>query len=49
MLKFKRNILITNDYHFFLNRIYFTSNDGSQNTFVHQPTLDTLEYKRQRY
>ena len=23
--------------------MYFTSNDGSQNTFVYQPTLDMLE------
>ena len=23
--------------------MYFTSNDGSQNTFFYQPTLDTLE------
>ena len=28
----KLNILVTNDYNFFLGRIYFTSNDGSQNT-----------------
>ena len=26
--------------------IYFTSNDGFQNTFVYQPTLDTLELKK---
>ena len=26
--------LITKDYNFFLGRIYFTSNDGSQNTFL---------------
>ena len=26
--------------------MYFTSNDGSQNTFVYQPTLDTLELKK---
>ena len=25
--------------------MYFTSNAGSQNTFVYQPTLDTLELK----
>ena len=31
---------------FFLGRIYFTSNDGSQNAFLYQPTLDTLELKR---
>ena len=29
----KLNSLITKDYNFFLDRIYFTSNDGSQNTF----------------
>ena len=38
----KLNSLITKDYHFFLSRIYFTSNDGSQNTFVYQSTLDIL-------
>ena len=26
--------LKTKDYNFFLDRMYFTSNDGSQNTFV---------------
>ena len=46
----KLNSLITKDYNFFFCRIYFTSNDGSQNTFLYQPTLDTLESKkRQRY
>ena len=46
----KLNILITKDYNFFLGRIYFARNDGSQNTFFYQPTLDTLELKkRQRY
>ena len=39
----KLNSPITKDYIFFLVRIYFTSNDGSQNTCVYQPTLDTLE------
>ena len=35
---------------FFLSRLYFTSNGGSQNTFVYQPTLGALELKkRQRY
>ena len=38
--------LITKDYIFFLSRIYFTSNDGTQNTFVYQPTLDTLKSKK---
>ena len=34
----KLNSLITNCYSFFLGRIYFRSNDGSQNTFAYQPT-----------
>ena len=44
-LEFKKklNSLIIKDYNFFLGRIYFTSNDRSQNTFVYQPTLDELE------
>ena len=29
-----------------LDRIYFTSNGGSQNTFFYQPTLATLELKK---
>ena len=37
----KFNGLMINDYNFFLDTIYFTSNDGSQNTLVDQPTLDT--------
>ena len=41
----KLNTLIIKDYNFFLGRIYFTSNDGSQNTFVYQLTLGTLELK----
>ena len=28
--------------------MYFTSNGGSQNTFVNQPTLDTLESKKKK-
>ena len=28
--------------------MYFTSNDKSQNTFVYQPTLDTLELKKDK-
>ena len=36
-------MLLTNYHNFFLGRNYFTSNDISQNTFVYQPTLDTLE------
>ena len=42
----KLNNLITKVYNFFLGRIYFTSNDGSQNAFVYQPTLNTLELKK---
>ena len=38
----KLNSLITNDYNFFLGRMYFASNDGSQNMFFYQPTLDHL-------
>ena len=34
---------------FSLGRIYFTSNDGSQNKFAYQPTLvDTLEFKKEK-
>ena len=44
----KLNSLITKDYNFFLGRIYFTSNDGSQNTLVYQPTLDILELKKDK-
>ena len=39
----KSNSLMTNYCNFFLGRMYFTSNDGSQSTFVYQPTLDKLE------
>ena len=39
----KLNSLITNDYNFFFDRLYFVDcTDGSQNTFVYQPTLNTL-------
>ena len=44
----KLNSLITKDYNVFFGRIYFTSNDGSQNTFVYEPTLDALELKKDR-
>ena len=39
----KLNSVTTNDFNFFLSRNYFARNDGSQSTFVYQPTLDTLE------
>ena len=32
-------------YSFFLARIYFTSDDGSQNMFVYQPTFNVLDLK----
>ena len=44
----KLNSLITNGYNFFLDEIYFTSNDGSQNTFDHQPTLHKLELNKDK-
>ena len=44
----KLNSLITKDYNFFLGKIYFTNNDGSQNTFACQPTLDVLELKKEK-
>ena len=42
----KLNSLIGKDYNFFSGRIYFTSNDGSQNAFVYQSTLGALEIKK---
>ena len=46
----KLNSLTAKYYNFLLGRIYFGSDDGSQNTFVFQPTFDTLELKKkQRY
>ena len=39
------NSLITKDYNFFLGRIFFAGNDKSQNTFVYETTLNTLELK----
>ena len=47
-VKMRLNSLITRDYNFFIGRIYFTSNDGSQNTFVYQPIFDTLELKKDK-
>ena len=40
--------LITKDYNFFVGRIYFVSNDRSQNTFVYQQTVDTSELKKDK-
>ena len=42
------NTLITKDFDFFFDRVYFTSIDGSQNTYVYQQTLDTLEFKKDK-
>ena len=42
------NSLITKDNNFFLGEIYLTSNNGSQNTFVYQPKLDTLELRKDK-
>ena len=47
-VKKKLNSLITSDFDLFLGRIYFTNNDGSQNTFVYQPTLDTLKLRKDK-
>ena len=44
----KLNSLIINYYNLFFGRIYFTSIDGFQNTFVYQLTLDTLELKKEK-
>ena len=44
----KLNSLITKYYIFFLGKFHFTSNDGSQNTFFYQPTLDTPELKKDK-
>ena len=42
------NSLITKDNNFFLGEIYLTSNNGSQNTFVYQLKLDTLELRKDK-
>ena len=44
----KLNSLTTKDYNFVIGRIYFTSNDGSQNTIAYQPALNTLELKKDK-
>ena len=43
----KVKLLSTKYYSFFLCRIYFTSNDRLQNMFDYQPTLDTLELRKE--
>ena len=42
----KLNSLITKDYNLFIGRIHLTSNDGFQNTFFYQTTIDALELKK---
>ena len=44
----KLNSLITNEYNFSLGRMYFTSNDRSQNMLAYQPKLDMLELKKDK-
>ena len=44
----KVKLLSTKDHNFFLGRLYFTSNDESQNLSFYQPTLDTLELKKDK-
>ena len=41
----KLNSLMTKDHNFFFGRICFTSNYGSQITFVYRPNFDKLELK----
>ena len=49
-LEFQKKLksLITKDCNFLFGRIYFTSNEGSQSTFVYQPTIDALELKKDK-
>ena len=42
----KLNILTTKDYKFLIGRRRFLSDEGSQNMFAYQPTLDNLEIKK---
>ena len=42
----EKKLTITKDYNFFLSKVCFTSNDGSQNTFAYQRTLNKLELKK---
>ena len=46
--KKKKNSLITKVYNCYLCRVYFKSNNGSQNTFVYQPILDALELRKDK-
>ena len=42
----KVKLLLTKHYSFFLGRIYFTSDHGSQNIFVYQTIINVLELKK---
>ena len=44
----KAKLLSAKDCSFFLGRIYFSSNDGSQNMFVYQQTFSVLELKKEK-
>ena len=44
----KLEAISTKDYSFFLGRIYITSDNGSQNLFVYQPTFSTIKYHNTR-
>ena len=48
-LEFQKKLdsLITKNYSY-RGRIFFTSNDESQNIFVYQPTLNVLELKKDK-
>ena len=45
----KLNSLTAKDNTFLVGRTYFTSNGGSQNTFVYQSAFDELESKKDKY
>ena len=47
-LQKKLNCLTTKNYNFLIGRIYFVSDDVSQNIFVYQPALDMLELKKDK-
>ena len=44
----KVDSLTTKYYKLFLGRMYYTTNDESQNMFIYQSTLDTLELKKDK-
>ena len=44
----KLNSQTTKYYNFLSSRLYLTNDNGSKDTFVYQPTLDTLELKKDK-